>query len=207
MRKPLAPELATDILARVVICALFAFLSVNLLENLMRTGHVTSFFLLASESLVVALTIVRRRAHLTDRSMVSAVTTAISVVGPTLLRASETGALVPDGLTAAVSMVGLTLVILGKLTLGRSFGIAPANRGVVAKGPYVWMRHPIYTGYIITHLAFLAGNPTGRNLALIIASDVTLVIRALREERLLRRDAAYQTYCQRVGWHLVPGVF
>ena len=31
--------------------------------------------------------------------------------------------------------------------------------------------------------------------------------RALMEERVLSRDAAYASYCRRVSWHLVPGVF
>ena len=49
--------------------------------------------------------------------------------------------------------------MLGKITLGRSFGVVPANRGVVVGGPYNFVRHPIYTGYLITHVAFLVANP------------------------------------------------
>ena len=30
---------------------------------------------------------------------------------------------------------------------------------------------------------------------------------ALIEERVLSTDVKYQSYCRRVGWHLVPGVF
>ena len=44
-------------------------------------------------------------------------------------------------------------VIAGKITLGRSFGIVPANRGVVTAGRTL-VRHPIYTGYLVSHLAF-----------------------------------------------------
>ena len=32
-------------------------------------------------------------------------------------------------------------------------------------------------------------------------------VRALMEERVLGADVDYQSYCRRVGWHLVPGVF
>ena len=49
-----------------------------------------------------------------------------------------------------VSAIGLAVVIVGKMTLGRSFGVVPANRGVVVGGPYRLVRHPIYTGYLIT---------------------------------------------------------
>jgi hypothetical protein len=189
------------------ICVLFAFLSVNLLGHFLRTGHVTGLLLLASEVLVVALTVVRRRTTIVDRSPRARVTTAVSVTGPLLLRATEGGMLVRDDLTAIVSATGLLLVIAGKIALGRSFGIAPANRGVVVRGPYAFMRHPIYTGYVITHVAFLASNMSLWNAGLLLVADSALVIRSLCEERVLKKDAAYRQYCRRVAWHLVPGVY
>ena len=110
-------------------------------------------------------------------------------------------------MTASLSVCGLMLVIFGKITLGRSFGIAPANRGVVIAGPYSFVRHPIYTGYLIAHLAFLIANPTPLNAVVVGLADSALILRALIEERVLVRDVEYQAYCRRVGWHLVPGVF
>ena len=50
-------------------------------------------------------------------------------------------------------------------------------------------------------------NPAPWNAAVILIADAALVLRALMEERVLSADAEYQGYCQRVGWHLVPGVF
>jgi hypothetical protein len=41
----------------------------------------------------------------------------------------------------------------------------------------------------------------------LIVADSALVVRALIEERVLGADVEYQSYCRRVGWHLVPGVF
>jgi protein-S-isoprenylcysteine O-methyltransferase Ste14 len=123
------------------------------------------------------------------------------------LRAGQTPGLLPDMVTAIVSAVGLLLVIGGKMTLGRSFGIAPANRGVVARGPYTIVRHPIYAGYLITHVAFLVAQPTPLNLLIVSIADTALIARALIEERVLSTDVQYRTYCQRVAWHLVPGVF
>ena len=112
-----------------------------------------------------------------------------------------------DEFTALLSIAGLSLAIAGKLTLGRSFGIVPANRGVVARGPYLLVRHPIYTGYVITHLAFLAANPQPANIVIALFADGALIARALFEERILGRDERYRAYCSRVGWHLVPGVY
>jgi protein-S-isoprenylcysteine O-methyltransferase Ste14 len=195
-----------ELCARVCVIILFTLMSVNLLVNFLNTGHVTGLMLLASEALVVVLTVLRRRARLVDRSFAAALTTTLSVAGPPMLRAADIS-IVPDALTAMVSAIGLALVIVGKITLGRSFGVAPANRGVVVRGPYGFVRHPIYSGYLITHVGFLAANPSPWNLAVIIVADAALVFRALMEEKVLSADATYQGYCQRVGWHLVPGVF
>ena len=112
-----------------------------------------------------------------------------------------------DLVTASVSCVGLLVVIAAKLTLGRSFGLVPANRGVVVSGPYGFMRHPIYAGYVISHAAFLAAHPTMVNIGLVVVADVALVLRALLEERTLLGDEQYRSYCERVSWHVIPGVF
>jgi len=207
MTVPMPGERFRDLVARACIVVLFTLLSLNLLTDFMRTGRVTGLLLLTGEALVVVLTVVRRRARLVDRSFAAAVMTTLSLAGPPLLRASSLTPIVPDALTAILSAFGLMVVIVGKITLGRSFGVAPANRGVVVRGPYGVVRHPIYAGYLITHTGFLLANPSPLNFAVIIVADTALVIRALMEERVLKADKAYQGYCERVGWHLVPGVF
>ena len=207
MSNRFASGVATDLVARAIVIVLFSLMSANLLGDFLRTGHVTGLLLLASESLVVVLTIVRRRTSLVDRSAAGVITTAVSLAGPPLLRAFDESNLAPDAVTAIASAAGLGLVIVGKLALGRSFGIAPANRGVVMRGPYVLVRHPIYAGYLLTHAAFLVAHPTPWNVAVVLVADGALIVRALIEERVLSADAEYQSYCRRVGWHLVPGVF
>ena len=196
-----------DLAARALVGAMFALLSINLLGDFIRTGHVTGLLLLTSESLVVILTVVRRRPLHIDRSVTAGALTAVSTFGPMLLRASGAPAIAPDVATASLSAVGLTIEIAGKLTLGRSFGLVPANRGVVVRGPYMFVRHPIYTGYLLTHVAFLIAHPGIINLAVLACADAALVVRALVEERVLAVDDSYRAYCQRVSWHLVPGVF
>lgn len=203
----LTRERLADLFARAFVGTLFVLLSINLLEDFLRTERITGLLLLVSESLVVVLTVMRRRAYLVDTSALALTITAIALVGPPLLRTGDGAGLLPDGLTALLSSAGVCLVIAGKLTLGRSFGIVPANRGVVDKGPYLLVRHPIYAGYLITHLAFVAAYPRPWNIAVLIISDAALVSRALLEERVLRRDERYRAYCGRVGWHLVPGLF
>jgi protein-S-isoprenylcysteine O-methyltransferase Ste14 len=200
-------ERVFDLCARALVCALFTMLSVRLLADFLHTGRVTGLLLLASESLVVVLTLLRRRAQFVDRSAVAAAVTIISIAAIPLLRPVSALPPVADLVTAIVSALGLALVVVGKITLGRSFGLVPANRGVVVRGPYTFVRHPIYTGYLVTHVAFVVAHPSPWNVIVLVVGDTALIVRALMEERALSADAAYQGYCQRVGWHLVPGVF
>jgi protein-S-isoprenylcysteine O-methyltransferase Ste14 len=197
----------TDAVARVCVGVLFVLLTLSLSAEFRRTGHVTGLLLVGSEALVVVLTIVRRRAQLVDRSPTAAILTTLSLIGPPLLRPSNVEPLASDASTAMLSAIGFAIVVYGKIALGRSFGLIPANRGVVTAGPYAVVRHPIYAGYLTTHLAFAVAHPTFVNIGLIVVADGALVWRALLEERVLTFDAAYRAYCSRVAWHLVPGVF
>ncbi len=198
---------ASDLLARLCVAVLFVLLAITLWKDFLKTGHVTGLLLVASESLVAILTIFRRRAQLVDRSPVSTIVTVVSLIAPPLLRPTSAGAFAPDQVTATISAFGLAIVIYGKLVLGRSFGLVPANRGVVTAGPYATVRHPIYAGYLMTHAAFVAQYPSIANIVIILIGDAALIWRALREERVLAGDGAYRDYCTRVAWHLVPGVF
>jgi protein-S-isoprenylcysteine O-methyltransferase Ste14 len=163
--------------------------------------------LLASETLVVVLTLFRRSPSTIDRSMRARLLTTISMIGPPLVQPATVAALAPELLTVLLSAAGLVIVIGGKVSLGRSFGLMPANRGVVSSGLYRLVRHPIYMGYLITHVGFVLANPTIWNVMTLVAADLGLLLRAVCEERTLARDAAYRTYQQQVRWRVVPGVF
>ncbi len=155
---------------------------------------------------MVVLTVVRRPAAVVDRALVTRIVSGISIVGVYFIRPMGE-ALLPDVVTACISGAGLLVIITGKLTLGRSFGLLPANRGIVCRGIYTVVRHPIYAGYLVTHAAFLLAHPTAWNIALLVASDLALLVRAVYEERTLALDAGYADYMSRVRWRVIPGAF
>lgn len=193
--------------AKVIVVTLFSTMAYRLAGDWLATGHATGMLLLASESLVVALTLVRRPAGTVDRTWTARLLTGFSTFGPNLVRPVAAGALASGAVTVAVCAVGLAVVVLGKLSIGRSFGLQPANRGVVSTGMYRLVRHPIYLGYVITHFGFVLANPAGWNLFVLAAADVALLLRAKCEERTLAADDAYRAYMGRVRWRILPGVF
>jgi len=149
----------------------------------------------------------RRSASTVDRSLRARVLTTISTLGPPLLVPGGAVALVPEAGTVAISCAGLCIVIAAKMTLGRSFALLPANRGIVSTGLYALVRHPIYMGYLVTHVAFLAANPTLWNVAALCVADTALLARAKCEEETLAKDAKYRDYQTRVRWRVAPGLF
>lgn len=202
-----APFLDADFAARAVIVALFTMMTVRLWNGFLATGHLTGLLLVASELLVVVLTVFRREAVFVDRAWRARLLTGLSMAGPPLVVPVTVGGLVSDGATVALSAAGLLVVVGGKLSLGRSFGLLPANRGIVSRGLYRVVRHPIYLGYVVTHAAFLAANPSVGNAAVLVAADAALLLRAREEERTLVRDREYAAYCRRVKWKVLPGIY
>ena len=200
-------ERLTDVLSRAVVVCLFSVMAMRFGVDFVRTGRVTGLLLLMSEMLVVVLTVMRRSAATVDRSVRARVLTAVSMLGPSMLAPASVVALLPQFATVAISAVGLAIVIAGKVTLGRSFGLMPANRGIVSTGVYRAVRHPIYMGYLVTHVAYMASMPSMWNVIALVAADIALLARAVCEEKTLARDPRYREYQQIVRWRVCPGLF
>ena len=114
-------------------------------------------------------------------------------------------ALIP--LAVGLVVFGNVVQIAAKLFLRRSFGIAPANRGIKSDGMYRFVRHPMYAGYLFVHVGILMLMPSLLNLAVYAIGWWAQILRLLAEERLLSQDPAYRDYMAKVRWRLVPGIF
>lgn len=62
-------------------------------------------------------------------------------------------------ISSILAVIGFAISTLAVFDLGRSFGVSPANRGVVRTGLYRYVRHPMYTGYVISEFGFVLLNP------------------------------------------------
>ena len=107
-------------------------------------------------------------------------------------------------LGGGMQTLALAGIILALISLGRSFGIAPADRGLVTRGLYRWIRHPLYAMETWFYVGFLVANPAWRNLAGLALCLAVYVIRIRREERIL---SGYEGYAGNVRWRLLPLVW
>jgi protein-S-isoprenylcysteine O-methyltransferase Ste14 len=76
-----------------------------------------------------------------------------------------------------------------------------------AEGPYGWVRHPIYLGWLL--IVFPVPTMTMTRLVFAVVSSVYLLVAIPLEERSLRATTAgaYDDYIRKVRWKLVPGLY
>src|SRR4029453_12815286 len=117
-------------------------------------------------------------------------------------------------LATIVQCVGIAGWAISLVALGRSLGIAPADRGLVQHGPYRFIRHPLYAFEALFFLGWLmnvqmqehgwVGRHTAWAGVIIAVWAVLQVGRIVREERIL---GGYNEYRQQVRWRLIPFVW
>jgi protein-S-isoprenylcysteine O-methyltransferase Ste14 len=106
-----------------------------------------------------------------------------------------------------VQIIGLAICVTSFIVLGRSFGFAAADRGLVQRGPYAIVRHPIYAAYYFLLIGYLLQSLSVPNALVVVFVCSCNVGRALVEERLLVTSSQYGEYRSRVRWRLLPGVW
>ena len=160
----------------------------------------------ASEAIVVGFIVVRRPALSVSTRPLD---WFVAFAGTALPMLAEAGGKPVASIYVGFWMMvfGLLLSLWAKLIIRRGFGIASANRGVVAKGPYRFVRHPMYAGYLFVHLGYLLMNPLPWNAVLYAVVWSFQIARILVEERLLKQDPAYVEFASRVKFRLIPGLF
>lgn len=93
------------------------------------------------------------------------------------------------------------LTAWGLWALRRSFSIAVEARELVTRGPYRWVRHPVYLGEMLTAAAVTLWRFSPTNLALLAVFVAVQCLRARwEEEKLARALPEYAGYRSRSRW-------
>lgn len=137
-------------------------------------------------------------------SSITATAGMMLIPGMMRLSASSTGALYATAV--AIELAAVILTQFGRLYLGRRFALLPANRGIVASGPFRFVRHPVYAGWLLLMTGFAMAHPSARNAIGVALAIPFMIWRIAQEEALLGRDPDYQAYMKRTRFRLVPGL-
>lgn len=171
----------------------------------LSANNLAPALLLLSEGVIVVFLIVRRTSNnisLRPREWLAAI---VGTTAPLLVSKTEEPAFL--GLGVFLLLSGMATQVSAKLSLRRSFGLVPANRGIKTGGAYRFARHPMYLGYMISHVGFLLLAPTFWNAAVYAICWACLLFRIEFEERLLSEDPFYQAFKRKVRFRLLPGVY
>jgi protein-S-isoprenylcysteine O-methyltransferase Ste14 len=173
--------------------------------------RVSGFWLLLvvllGEIIVVALVLIAPRPTQVSVSPRSVLLTNMATFYFLVVSVRPAEQWLPPAVAGVLVLFGIGLQVLAKLTLGRCFGLLPAVRGIVVAGPYRLVRHPIYAGYLLTHIGFFLVATSWHNLFVYLVLYACQVGRILDEERLLSTNASYSAYMKQVRWRLLPGIF
>lgn len=192
-----------DRIEQVTIVALWSLLVWRVLQS---PNHMAPLVLIAETS-VALFVLFRRPTERISMRLGDWLLAATATYAPLLIVPSAELWPVLEVPAVALILFGNVVQISGKLFLRRSFGIAPANRGIKRDGLYRFVRHPIYAGYLFTHIGILLIMPSLVNLVIYAIGWWAQILRIQAEEALLTQDPDYRDYQAQTRWRLIPGLY
>ncbi len=107
-------------------------------------------------------------------------------------------------LNRSLSLCGVVLAIWTIAALGKSFDVSPADRGLVKRGPYKWLRHPMYASELFSVVTIVVVEMSLRNILVTLVLIATLYLRIRWEEKIIK---GYADYGSQVRSRVIPGVW
>ncbi|TAE33151.1 MAG: hypothetical protein EAY65_05620 [Alphaproteobacteria bacterium] len=194
-----------EIIGNLTVAAIFLLFVHANFTGLTHEFRFSVFLLLIFNSIVIVTVLLRRPA---ERLSLHPFDIAITVLGSYstlfLVGITSQDEMLP---LQIIGFLGLLFSLTGLLTLRKSFGLLPADRGIVNIGIYRIVRHPIYAGYFVSNICFIVQNFSVRNLICFAIFAVCETLRLLREEKILCQNPDYLSYTQSTRWRIVPFIW
>ncbi|MBL8850998.1 MAG: isoprenylcysteine carboxylmethyltransferase family protein [Planctomycetaceae bacterium] len=198
-------RLIWEITCNVVLSLLFLQFAMEQGRAVTADFRLSTLLLLAKVSTDVVFYLIRRLPKETSFSLYDWLVGIAGTYAIVFFRPDTTGHDLLVG--QALQFAGLGLQVLAMLSLNRSIGMVPANRGIQTGGLYRWIRHPLYCSYVVAFLGYVINHPSAYNIGVYAVAVALWVLRLRAEERFLLQDPAYREFAARIRWRLVPGVF
>jgi protein-S-isoprenylcysteine O-methyltransferase Ste14 len=181
-----------------------------LLVRLTPIFTITDWIYVVQHLMVLVIALTRSAPMAQDRSLASSAAVVVAYAYPygqvAYLRWVPGDPAWPDGGLVLV-MLAACLSFTSLATLGRRFGVRPALRGLVTRGPYRLVRHPIYLAYVVADIGYNLQEWNVGTVSMVIAGWLSIVYRIGAEERVLCGDPGWTAYADRVRSRLVPGLW
>ena len=149
-------------LSNLLLATLFFSFAYAHLQRFLVQPRLSLLLIVAVEGLVAVMLVIRRDPENTQHGWKTWVATSIGTFAPMLLRPIDAPTDLLVGQVLQVAAFGLQIGAV--LSLNRSFGLLPAHRGVKSDGLYRWVRHPLYSAYLLAHVGYLASNLSWANV-------------------------------------------
>jgi protein-S-isoprenylcysteine O-methyltransferase Ste14 len=205
-------ELAAILERRFADLILFCFTAAALggLFLLTPTLGLVGWLYVLQHLMVLAIALTRSESLMTDHSVPSNIAVGVAYLCPyaqvICLYCWPGKVAWPEGGLVLVTLAAVFSVIC-LLTLGKRFGVRPAVRGLVTRGPYQVVRHPLYLSYVIAHIGFNLQVWNVATLLLATLGWAAMVCRIRAEERVMSGDPGWAAYVGLVRYRLVPGLW
>jgi protein-S-isoprenylcysteine O-methyltransferase Ste14 len=148
-------------------------------------------------------TMQRSESHRRARQPVAFLACAVAMLA--VVPVAGPGAGTPSALLLAgdaVAVAGSLWIFASVLALGRCFGVLPEARGLVTRGPYRLVRHPVYLGEIAALAGLTIAAPALSHVAMLAVFALAQSVRMRLEEAALteafREYAAYAARTRRL---------
>ncbi|MGH6877882.1 MAG: methyltransferase family protein [Rhizomicrobium sp.] len=110
-------------------------------------------------------------------------------------------------ISAALTAGGTFAELFILVWLGRCFSVLPEARGLVTRGPYRHIRHPVYLSSLVVVVGVMLHFQQTWAFLIVVPGFALQIWRMHYEEQVLRRTFPdYAAYAAR-SWRLVPGVY
>lgn len=182
------------------------FVLIAITDWLMNSGPINLGILLHN-TLLFILFLTRRKSKETSFRLMDWIIPILTLGCTMMLQPNITSHPYLFTISGLLQCIGLLAIILSTISLGRSFGVIPANRKIKYSGAYKLIRHPLYASEIIFYSGFLLGNASIINILFVTLIVGGQVWRSVAEENLLSKDPIYRGYLKSVHYRFIPGLF